>query len=215
MICFYEGENVGIGISLNVEYDLTKLIDIQMLVRSKYNETVFAYKKSDNSLIQESGNEKIFKAIITNEDTKKKSGDFNIQFTIIDVELGVRKSEIYPVHIKKAIIGEGAYLINSEVITHIFEIKILNNIQIIGNFDVNILGSTNSRAIPITNKITGDVINHNLNCNCVRASFFDIFGNQDFNFLWQKSETNANNEMICLFPTNDEYSGTIFIEKLF
>lgn len=212
----YEGETKGIGVSFNEEYDISNLLELEIVIKSKNNETVFAFKKTAGSLIQETNNTRIFKALLTNNNTKGKAGMYLMQFRIVDSLYGVKKSDLYEICIMKAIATEGSSInISSNEITHIFDITVDNELTVIGNYNINILGVSPTKAMPVVNKVSNDVMIHNLNCDGIRVSFFDSDGNQDFNFLWRRNITNSANEIVMLFPTDDAYNGILFIEKLF
>jgi hypothetical protein len=211
-ICFFEQTNVGFGISLNDDYLLSRLQELEIVLMAKNTEVVWRWKYSDNSLQSTPEQSHYFRAFLEPEDTLGKTGEYWLQIRILDNILGEKKFEIVDVDIHKAVaIGQGNQ--GSNVVTHEFEVSVTNEIEVVsGRYNLNILGNDPRILMQITNATDGHELIHNLNCTAVRCSFYDSNGQQDFNFLFSKKN---NNKIVCVFPTEDTYSGKVLIEKVF
>lgn len=211
-ICFFEQTNIGFGISLNTEYELNRLQEIELVLMAKNTEVVWRWKYSDGSLQPVEEENHYFRAFLLPADTLGRTGEYWLQIRILDALLGEQKFEIIDVDIHRAI-AIGMSNQGSSVVTHEFNISITNeNVVISGTFNINIFGNAPRVIYELTNVINGYEITHNLNCTAVRCMFFDTNGQQDFNFLFAKKN---NNQIICVFPTENAYTGIVFIEKVY
>jgi len=211
-ICFFEQTNVGFGISLNTDYVLSRLQELELVLMSKNTDIVWRWKYSDNSLQSTPEQEHYFRAFLEPEDTLGKTGEYWLQIRIQDNILGEKKFEIVDVDIHRAVaIGQTNQ--GSNVVTHEFEISITNEIAVVaGNYNLNILGNDPRILMQITDATNGHELTHNLNCVAVRAALFLANGQQEFNFLFAKKN---NNQIVCVFPTEETYTGKVLIEKVF
>ena len=211
-ICFFEQENMGFGISLNADYVLSRLQELELVLMAKNTEKVWRWKYSDSTLQHTPNQDHYFRAFLEPNDTLGKSGEYWLQIRILDNILGEKKFEILDVDIHRAV-AIGAANQGSNMIVHEFEISITNQTTIIeGRYNINILGNDPRIIVAITNATDGYEITHNLNCMAVRCSFYDNDGQQDFNFLFAKKN---NNKIVCVFPTLQTYTGKVLIEKVF
>lgn len=214
-ISFFEGENIGIGIELNEGYDLNRLLELEVSLKAKNSEKRFTFRKSNLSLIVEENEPRIYKCILTNIMTLNNSGEYTMQFKVIDNQLGVRKSELGHVCIHRDVVTHETELVSSDIINYLFRFEINNTVEIIGELAINLLGVSENRRFVIVNKTTGHIIEHNYNCTAVRATYIDEDGNVDSTVYFMKNTSNINNTIVCIFPTNDSYSGSVYVEKLF
>ncbi len=211
-ICFFEQENIGFGITLNADYVLSRLQELEIVLMAKNTEVVWRWKYSDSSLQSTPEQNHYFRAFLEPEDTLGKTGEYWLQIRILDNILGEKKFEIVDVDIHRAVaIGQTNQ--GSNVVTHEFELSITNEIAVVaGRYNLNILGNDPRILVQITNASDGYEITHNLNCTAVRCSFYNSNGQQDFNFLFSKKN---NNKIVCVFPTENTYTGKVLIEKVF
>ena len=211
-ICFFEQENIGFGISLNNDYVLSRLQELELVLMAKNTEKIWRWKYSDGSLQPTPNQDHYFRAFLQPSDTQGKTGEYWLQIRICDNILGEKKFDILDVDIHRAV-AIGPTNQGSNVITHEFEVSITNETTIIaGRYNLNILGNDPRIIVAITNATDGYEITHNLNCTAVRCSFYDANGQQDFNFLFAKKN---NNKIVCVFPTAQSYTGKVLIEKVF
>lgn len=211
-VCFFENESIGFGIVLNSDYTLSRLQEMELVLMSKNTEVVWRWKYSDNSLQATIGQTHYFRGFLSSQQTLGKFGEYWLQVRIVDNILGEKKFDIIDVDIHKAI-AIGTTNESSSVVTHEIEVTIsTETIVIIGRYNLNILGNDPRIIVQLTNVITGQEIVHNMNCEAVRATFFDANGQQDFNFLNTKKN---NNKILCVFPTDDIYTGKVLIEKVY
>ncbi len=211
-ICFFEQENIGFGVSLNSDYVLSRLQELELVLMAKNTEVVWRWKYSDGSLQPTPNQDNYFRAFLEPEDTLGKVGEYWLQIRILDNILGEKKFEILDVDIHRAV-AIGPTNQGSNVVTHEFEISITNETAIVaGRYNINILGNDPRIIVSITNVTNGYEITHNMNCNAVRAMFFDNNGQVDFNFLYSKKN---NNQIVCVFPTKNQYTGKVLIEKIY
>lgn len=216
MICFYEGENVGFGIAFNEDYNMSRLTECEFFLKSKYSGEVFKFKKTDNSLIVDSSNPHILKALLPNSLTLGKAGAYLMQIRLIDSILGEKKTAIGEVFINKAVaLKMDSTSTNSDVMTHIIEVSIADGVTIIERYNLNVLGVSPKVVVLVDQVQSGAAITHNLNCFAVRAAFYYNTGEPEFQFLYAKDKNDGDNKIECIFPTDDLYTGRILIEKLF
>lgn len=211
-ICFFEQENIGFGVLLNTDYLMSRLQELELVLMAKNTEVVWRWKYSDGTLLPTIGQTHSYRAFLQPNDTLGKTGEYWLQIRVLDSVLGEKKFEILEVDIHRAVaIGQTNQ--GSNVVTHEFSISITNETAIVaGRYDVNILGNDPRVIVQVTNVSDGYEITHNLNCTAVRCSFYDSDGQQDFNFLFAKKNSNR---ILCVFPTQNTYTGKVLIEKVF
>lgn len=211
-ICFFEQTNVGFGVTINDDYLLSRLQELELVIIAKNTEVVWRWNSSDNSLQNTPEQPHYFRAYLEPDDTLGKIGDYWLQIRVLDTILGERKFDIIDIDIHKAVaIGQVSQ--GSNVVNHIFSISITNEIEVIeGIYNINVLWTIPKVIVNVVNETNGFEITHNLNCIAVRCTFYDATGQQDFNFLFAKKD---NNKIVCVFPTDDPYTGKVLIEKIY
>ncbi|GAB2648519.1 hypothetical protein GCM10027035_47810 [Emticicia sediminis] len=145
-INFFEGESRRFGIVFNQDYDVSRLSEVKLEIRARNTEIFLSFSESDGLTVDETGH--VYIASIEPADTLYKVGEYKMQISFVDSEIGLRKSKIYDMSIMKSVVSSVTEAtINTDLIDFLIEINVNESVSFSENWDINIIDSVLSDTV--------------------------------------------------------------------
>ncbi|MER0442714.1 hypothetical protein, partial [Emticicia sp. W12TSBA100-4] len=145
-INFFEGESRRFGIVFNQDYDVSRLSEVKLEIRARNTEIFLSFSESDGLTVDETGH--VYIASIEPADTLYKVGEYKMQISFVDSEIGLRKSKIYDMSIMKSVVSAVTEAtVSSDLIDFLVEINVNESVSFSENWDINIIATALSDTI--------------------------------------------------------------------